>query len=117
VQSTDPQTLAYALTDSPVGLAAWLWERRRNWSDCDGDPLNAFSRDFLCTTAAIYWFTRTIGTSFRIYPETFATGSGPLHDGLPVVPVPVAVSVFPKDILLVPRALAEQHFHGLGDAQ
>jgi pimeloyl-ACP methyl ester carboxylesterase len=109
VQRIDPQTLAYAFVDSPVGTAAWLWERRRAWSDCDGDVLAVFDRDFLCTTASIYWLTRTIGTSFRVYYETYAVGWGPLHDRLPVVEPPTGIGVFPKDLILVPRSLAEQH--------
>jgi pimeloyl-ACP methyl ester carboxylesterase len=109
VQRIDPQTLAYAFVDSPVGTAAWLWERRRAWSDCDGDVLAVFDRDFLCTTASIYWLTRTIGTSFRVYYETYAVGWGPLHERLPVVEPPTGIGVFPKDLILVPRSLAEQH--------
>jgi pimeloyl-ACP methyl ester carboxylesterase len=108
VQRSDPQTLAYALADSPVGTAAWLWERRRGWSDCDGDVLSVFDRDFLCTTASIYWFTGTIGTSFRLYYEHFAGGWPPCHDRTPIVEAPTGIGVFPKDMLLVPRALAEQ---------
>jgi len=69
VQKRDPQTLAYAMADSPVGTAAWLWERRRAWSDCGGDVLSVFDRDALCTLASVYWLTGTIGTSFRIYAE------------------------------------------------
>jgi pimeloyl-ACP methyl ester carboxylesterase len=109
VQRIDPQTLAYAFVDSPVGTAAWLWERRRAWSDCDGDVLAAFDRDFLCTTASIYWLTRTIGTSFRLYYESFAHGIGPLDDRLPVIRAPTGICVFPKDLVLVPRSLAEQN--------
>jgi pimeloyl-ACP methyl ester carboxylesterase len=109
VQRIDPQTLAYAFVDSPVGTAAWIWERRRAWSDCDGDVLTAFDRDFLCTTASIYWLTRTIGTSFRLYYESFAAGLAPVDDQLPVIKAPTAISVFPKDIVLVPRSVAEQN--------
>lgn len=114
VQSSDPQTLAYALADSPVGTAAWLWERRRNWSDCNDDVLAAYDRDFLCTTASIYWLTNTIGSSLRIYKEMF-TGMGfamdwPLaHDGSPPIPVPTGVGVARKDVAFVPRAIVERH--------
>ena len=72
VQAADPQTLAYALADSPVGTAAWIWERRRAWGDCDGDVVALMGRDFLCTTASLYWLTNTIGCSFRIYKEHFS---------------------------------------------
>jgi pimeloyl-ACP methyl ester carboxylesterase len=101
VHSIDPQTLAYALVDSPVGTAAWLWERRAAWSD---GGIDAFDRDFLCTTASIYWLTRTIGTSLRIYHEHF-------NRRWPVarIEAPTGVAVFPKELVLIPRALAEQH--------
>lgn len=107
VQSLDPQTLAYALVDSPAGTAAWLWERRRSWSDCDGDLLAAYDRDFLCTLASIYWLTGTIGTSLRIYWESFR--SDPfrrLHDRMPAVEVPAGFAIHPKEVMLVPRSVA-----------
>ena len=111
VQSNDPQTLAYALVDSPVGTAAWLWERRRAWSDCGGDLLSVHDRDFLCTLASIYWLTRTIGTSLRSYWEHFNSGMPikPLHDRKPVIEVPTAFAVHPKDVMLVPRSVAAAH--------
>lgn len=108
VHQFEPQTLAYALTDSPAGTAAWLWARRRDWSDCDGDPLNAFDRDFLCTTASIYWLTRTIGTSLRLYFEHFGAATPPLHDRPRVIEVPTGFAVFPKELLFLPRAMAEE---------
>jgi pimeloyl-ACP methyl ester carboxylesterase len=111
VQSTDPQTLAYALVDSPVGTAAWLWERRRAWSDCGGDLLSAYDRDFLCTLASIYWLTRTIGTSLRTYWEHARAGGlpiAPLHDRQPAIAVPAGYAVAPKEVMLIPRALAAQ---------
>ena len=105
----EPQTLAYALVDSPVGTAAWLWSRRRDWSDCDGDVLAVFDRDFLCTTASIYWLTRSIGTSLRLYRETFGAGNpAPLHDRRRVVDVPTAFAIFPKELRFLPRAVAEE---------
>lgn len=69
LQRTKPQTLAYGLTDSPVGLAAWIVEKFRAWSDCDGDIEKAFSRNELLTNVSLYWFTATIGSSMRIYRE------------------------------------------------
>ena len=67
IQGTKPQTLAFGLTDSPVGLAAWITEKLRSWSDCDGDVENRFSKDQILTLVSIYWHTRTIGTSIRYY--------------------------------------------------
>lgn len=114
VQSSDPQTLAYALADSPVGTAAWLWERRRNSSDCDGDVESLYGRDFLCATASLYWLTNTIGSSMRIYKEQF-TGMGfgmdwpVLHDREPRIPVPTGVGVARREVAFLPRALVARH--------
>jgi len=110
VQSSDPQTLAYALVDSPVGTAAWLWERRRSWSDCGGDLLSVYSRDWLCTLASIYWLTGSIGTSLRFYFEHAAVGGLPFklaHDRKPAIEVPCGYAIAPKEVMLVPRKLAE----------
>lgn len=67
IQGTKPQTLAFGLTDSPVGLAAWIAEKLRSWSDCDGDVESRFSKDQILTLVSIYWHTRTISTSVRYY--------------------------------------------------
>ncbi len=104
----DPQTLAYALADSPAGTAAWLWERRRAWSDCAGDVESVFDRDFLCTTASIYWLTNTIGTSFRLYYETFTRGWNLQHDRKPSIPVPTGFGISPKEIRMLPKRLCEE---------
>ena len=105
IQRIGQQTLAYAMVDSPVGTAAWLWERRRAWSDCDGDVLAVFDRDFLCTTAALYWFTRSIGTSLRLYRDHYAHGWTARRAGR-VVSVPTGFGIYPKDVVFAPRALA-----------
>ena len=105
----DPQSLAYGLNDSPVGLAGWMLERRRAWSDCDGDVESVFPRDFLLTTFSIYWFTRSIGTSMRWYYENVAVPSERRHDRRPTMEAPTAIAVFPHDVLQVPRSLAERH--------
>ncbi len=82
IQGTKPQTLAFGLTDSPVGLAAWLTEKLRSWSDCDGDVESRFSKDQILTLVSIYWHTRTIGTSVRYY---HANGLGSPGGPRPVV--------------------------------
>ncbi len=111
VNINDPQTLAYALVDSPVGTAAWIWERRRSWSDCDGDLLSLHTPDFLCELASIYWLTRSIGSSSRAYWEHFASGM-PIkarHNRKPVIEVPVAYCVHPKEVMLVPESIVAEH--------
>lgn len=70
VQATQPQTLSFALNDSPIGLAAWLIDKYRSWSDCDGAVERRFSRDELLTHVSLYWFTGTIASSCRMYLES-----------------------------------------------
>lgn len=108
VHRTDPQTIAYALADSPAGTAAYILGRRRDWSDNDGDVFSVFDRDFLCTTASIYWLTGSIASSMRIYKEHYTGGRppAPRHDRRPAIEVPTAFAVFPKELLLLPRAVA-----------
>ena len=109
VHSTEPQTLAYALDDSPAGLAAWMLGRRRAWSDCAGDLDRSYSREFLATTFSIYWFTHTIGTSMRFYLENFSNPWQPRHDRQPAIEAPTAFAQFPRDVLPIPRADLERH--------
>ncbi|MCW2497374.1 epoxide hydrolase family protein [Jatrophihabitans sp.] len=106
-QSTRPLSLAYGLSDSPTGLLAWILDKYRAWSDSGGLLSNSFTDDFLLTQASLYWFTNTIGTSFRPYYEY---GRG-VTRGLESVPVPTAVSLFPADISQPPRSWAERTHH------
>ena len=109
VQSTKPQTLGYALNDSPVGLAAWIVEKFRTWSDCAGELEHIFTRDELLTNVMIYWVTETLNSSTRLYYET---REQPLQlSPTNRVEVPVAVAVFPKEIPFPPRALAERGYN------
>jgi pimeloyl-ACP methyl ester carboxylesterase len=105
--ANDPQTLAYALEDSPIGLAAWIWERRASWSDGGADPATLFGRDFLCDTASIFWFTRSIGTSMRFYKAHFTAGWPVRHDGR-TVQVPTGFAAGPKELLYLPRRWMEE---------
>jgi pimeloyl-ACP methyl ester carboxylesterase len=108
LQSTKPQTPAYGLTDSPAGLAGWIVEKIRGWSDNDGDVESAFTLDAILTNISIYWFTGTIGSSMQFYrenrlrPNHFAPGER-------VLP-PLGVAVPPRDIL-PPRAWVERVFN------
>ena len=92
IQSTKPQTLGYGLNDSPVGLAAWIVEKFRAWSDCNGDVERRFSKDELLTNIMVYWATETITTSIRDYFDNrwFGVTLGPDD----FVHVPTAVAVF-----------------------
>ena len=109
VHRLDPQTQAYALMDSPIGTAAWIWERRRQWSDCNGDVESVFDRDHLCTTAALYWCTGAITSSMRIYYEHFNKPWPLAHDREPVLEAPSAFAVFPKDVVHMPKAVLGAH--------
>jgi pimeloyl-ACP methyl ester carboxylesterase len=108
LQGTKPQTLAYAMTDSPAGLAAWIVEKMRAWSDCDGEVERRFSKDQLLTNISLYWFTRTAGSAFRLYFETMR--SNPATRAPPERRVPRAFAIFPKDIVPAPRAFAERFY-------
>lgn len=108
IQGTKPQTLAFALTDSPAGLAAWIAEKFRTWSDCDGVVENAIARDRMLGNIAFYWFTGAIGSSFwPYYARLHATW--PIHPGNPVT-VPTGYAAFPKEIVQPPRSVAEKTY-------
>ena len=92
-QSTRPQTVGYALTDSPVGQAAWILEKFWAWTDCDGDPLNIFTRDELLDNVMLYWATRSAASSARLYWESFRKIQRE------PVSIPVGVAVYPKEIV------------------
>ncbi len=94
-----PQTLAYALHDSPVGLLAWMLEKRRSWGDCRGDVESRFSRDFLLTTMSLYWFTDSFVTSARYYAEAAKAKWSPVREGMPQVPVATGLSLFEHDMM------------------
>ena len=111
VQTTKPQTLAYALNDSPVGLCAWILDKRRTWSDCNGDVEKRFTKDELLTTMTLYWATQSFGTSARYYYECLHNPWKPSHNRSPVVEAPTGISVFTKDVILMPRRWAEGYFN------
>ena len=102
---TKPQTLALALNDSPVGLAAWIVEKLRAWSDCDGDVERRFTKDEMLTNVTIYWLTETIGSSMRMYRDDAAI---PPDQHARRVEVPCGFAVFPGDIAIPPRAWPER---------
>jgi pimeloyl-ACP methyl ester carboxylesterase len=111
LQSTKPQTVAYALNDSPVGLCAWIIEKRRTWSDCGGEIEQRFSKDDLLTTVMIYWLTQSYGTSARYYYEAAHRPWSPSHLRHPVVEAPTGVAVFLNEVVLQPKRWAERYYN------
>jgi pimeloyl-ACP methyl ester carboxylesterase len=107
IQGSKPQSLAYALNDSPAGLAGWVVEKFRTWSDCGGDLESAIARDDLLANLTTYWVTGTAGSSARLYYE-----SARLPRVVPDVrvEVPTAVARFPHEIYRPPRAYVEAAF-------
>jgi pimeloyl-ACP methyl ester carboxylesterase len=109
IQATKPQSLAYALNDSSVGLAAWIVEKFRTWSDCEGDLERVFTKDELLTNISLYWFTHSMPSAMRLYwenrrrPLRFAPGER--------VRVPCAVALFPKEIVMPPRSWVERVYN------
>jgi pimeloyl-ACP methyl ester carboxylesterase len=105
LQGTKPQTLAYGMNDSPIGLAAWIIEKFYSWTDHNGDLQHVYTRDELLTNLTIYWVTQTAGSAFRIYYETMhhppAAQAGRIE-------VPAAVFMAPKDLVPAPREFAER---------
>ena len=108
IQGTKPQTLAFALTDSPAGLAAWIVEKFRTWSDCGGDVETAFTRDRLLANISFYWFTGAIGSSFWPYYARLHR-PWPIPEGR-TVDVPTGYADFPREIIRPPRALAARMY-------
>jgi pimeloyl-ACP methyl ester carboxylesterase len=106
IQSTRPQSIGYGLNDSPAGLAGWIVEKFRVWTDCNGDVESKFTKDELLTNIMLYWTTGTITSSMRLYFEA-------VHGGLGVgaSEVPVGGAIFPKDVVKVPRSWAEKQFN------
>ncbi|MDO9407447.1 MAG: epoxide hydrolase [Patulibacter sp.] len=108
-QSTKPQTVGYALADSPVGQCAWILEKFRTWTDCDGHPENAVSRDALLDAISLYWLTNTGASSARLYWESFGR-RGPKPEP---VEIPVGYTLFPEDIFAVSERWARTRYRDL----
>ncbi len=111
LQGTKPQTLAYGLNDSPIGLAAYILEKFRAWSDCKGDLESRFSKDELLTNVMVYWVTQTINSSMRGYYEA-QRHPAPWRKGR--VEVPTGVAMFSNDLVFpypMPRELAERSYN------
>ena len=109
IQATKPQTLSYGLNDSPAGLAAWIVEKYRTWSDCGGDVESRFTKDELLTTITIYWVTQSINSSTRLYFESFFQAWELGKDEK--IQVPVAVASFPGENSVPLREWAERSYN------
>lgn len=105
LHSRDPESISYAMADSPLGVAAWVWQRRRLW--CDGDPVEVFGRDDLCTQASLYWFNTSFSSSIRLYAEQIGNPPPLAHARTPVIEAPTGYGIFPKELVYVPRSVAE----------
>jgi pimeloyl-ACP methyl ester carboxylesterase len=103
-QSTRPQTVGYALTDSPAGQAAWILEKFWSWTDCAGHPENVLTRDELLDNVMLYWLPANAASSARLYWESFRTP--PMEP----ITIPVGCSIYPKEIFRTSRRWAEKRF-------
>jgi pimeloyl-ACP methyl ester carboxylesterase len=103
-QATKPQTLGYALADSPVGQAMWIYEKFHGWMDCAGDPETVLSADEILDAVSMYWLTNAGASSARLYWESF------FRTGRVTVDLPVGFSLFPKEIFRSPRHWAAESF-------
>src|SRR5262245_32180559 len=109
IQGKNPQTLGYGLTDSPAGLAGWIVEKFYAWTDNNGNPEDAVTRDQILTNLTVYWVTNTINSSVRLYCESRRTDRfGPMGEK---VNVPTAGAVFPREMFRIPEAYAAEAFN------
>jgi pimeloyl-ACP methyl ester carboxylesterase len=106
-QETRPQTLAYGLTDSPTGQAAWIYEKFREWTDCGGQPESALSRDEMLDNIMLYWLPRAGGSSGRLYWER--ARAAPSAD----IKVPTGVSIFARELFRPSRRWAEAQMRNI----
>jgi pimeloyl-ACP methyl ester carboxylesterase len=116
IQGTRPQTLADALNDSPVGLAAWIVDKFQRWSDCHGDVETRFTKDELLTNVMLYWATETIGTSFLLYHDVIHASAGRwivemAKNWVGSSKVPAGFAMFPRDLPHPPRQWAQRFFN------
>jgi len=109
IQSTEPQTLAYALTDSPVGWLAWMIARFQLLTDNNGDFLTAVDRDTFLTDVTLYWATNTVGSAMRIYRENRLAGGETAPP--PRLETPVAYADFPKEVFTSPFSWITQTYN------
>jgi pimeloyl-ACP methyl ester carboxylesterase len=112
MMNTRPQTLGYALADSPVGMAAFFYDKFSAWTFSGGDPERALTRDEMLDDITLYWLTNTGTSSSRSYWDAAQGGGGPFN-AFDIKTVPVAVTIFPGEIYRAPRVWAEKAFGNL----
>ncbi len=110
---TRPQTIGYALTDSPVGLAAWMYDKIVQWTDSDGMPERVLGRDAILDDISLYWLTGTATASGRFYWENHNNNFSADAQKTTQIRLPVAVSVFPGEIYRAPRSWTERAYPSL----
>ena len=108
IQGTRPQTVGYALDDSPAGLAAWIVEKFRGWTDCEGDVERCLTKDKMLDNIMLYWMTGTAHSAGRLYYE-IEHGGGFAPDAR--VEPPVGIAAFPREVLRFPRSWAERRYN------
>lgn len=107
LQATRPQTIGYALADSPIGQAAWIYEKLRGWSDCGGDPETVFTIDEMLDNIMLYWLPNNGASSARLYWES-------MNSFRPIkIDLPLGFSQFPREIIPVPRSWADRVFSNI----
>ena len=110
IQGTKPQSLAYGLNDLPAGLAAWIVEKFKTWSDCGDDIEQSFSKDHLLENIMLFWVTGTINSAMRLYYESIGPDRAPAPDWA-FISTPTAHARFPAEIRPTPRLWAEQMYN------
>ena len=106
IQATRPNTLGFGLTDSPVGLAAWILEKFRDWSDCGGEISNTLSMDQVLTNISLYWFSGSITSAARLYYEEEHG-----ERDFSYIKVPTAGAIFPRELIKPPRVWADNIYN------
>jgi pimeloyl-ACP methyl ester carboxylesterase len=109
MMNTRPQTIGYSLVDSPVGMAAWMYEKIAQWVYADGHPERILGRDVILDNVSLYWLTETGASAARIYWEDHSNN----FNARGIIDMPVAVSVFPGEIFRAPKSWAERSYTNL----
>ena len=110
---TRPQTIGYSLADSPVGLAAWFYDKFADWTYSGGDPERSLTKDEMLDDITLYWLTHTETSSARLYWENNTNNFNAVEQKTAEIAVPVAITVFPGEIYRAPRSWAERAYHHL----